>query len=280
MPPPITSSRFGRAVERQRAGRVDHPRVVVRDERQRHRLGAGRDDRLLEADRLRAAVASTSSWFGGGEAAVAGDHGDLALLGQPRQAAGQLLDHPVLPAAQLVDVDRGVGEADAVRRHVLRLVDDLGGVQQRLRRDAADVEAHAAERRPALDQHYLLAEVGGPERGGVAARTRAEHEHLGVVVALRGDRRRGGRRRRRSPRRRGCAAGRMPRRRAGACERRRSGRPRETRSPVLTLTSFHGLRLRSRHFHGGLIGLQRDQRVLGLDRRRRAATWTSMTGSP
>ena len=66
----------------------------------------------------------------------------------------------------------------------LRLGDHLGGVQQRLGRDAADVEADAAQGRPALDQHHLLAEVGGAEGGGVAAGTGAQHQHLGVEVAL------------------------------------------------------------------------------------------------
>ena len=46
------------AVELQRAGAVDHARVVMRDEGQRHRLGAGGDDRLLEGDGVRRAVAA------------------------------------------------------------------------------------------------------------------------------------------------------------------------------------------------------------------------------
>ncbi|HSK42052.1 MAG TPA: biotin/lipoyl-containing protein, partial [Arenibaculum sp.] len=45
-------------------------------------------------------------------------HGDLALLAQTGEAAGQALDHAVLPGAQLVDVDRRLAEADAVRGHV------------------------------------------------------------------------------------------------------------------------------------------------------------------
>ena len=156
MPPPITSRRFGTPSSSSAPVEVDHPRVVVRDERQGHRLGAGGDDRLLEADGLRPPSApSTSSWFGEVKRPVPCDDRDLALLGEAGEAAGQLLDHAVLPAAQLVEVDRGLGEAKAVMAHLLRLVDHLGGVQQRLRRDAADVQADAAEGRPALDQHHL-----------------------------------------------------------------------------------------------------------------------------
>ena len=57
-------------------------------------------------------------------------------------------------------------------------------MQQRLGRDAADIEAHAAERGFLLDQHHLLAEVGSAERGGVAAGAGAEHDDFGVDVAF------------------------------------------------------------------------------------------------
>ena len=62
---------------------------------------------------------------------------------------------------------------------------------KRLRRNAADVQADAADARVALDQDHLLAEVGGPKRRGVAAGPGAEHQHLGVegrVGVLRGAR--------------------------------------------------------------------------------------------
>ena len=121
------------------------------------------------------------------EAAGAGDHRDLALLGEAGQPAGQALDHAVLPPAQLVDVDGGRGEGQAGMAHLVRLLDHLRGVQQGLGRDAADVQADAAERGPALHQHHLLAEIGGAEGRRVAAGAGAEHQHLRVVVALRRD---------------------------------------------------------------------------------------------
>ena len=55
-----------------------------------------------------------------------------------------------------------------------------------LRRDAADVQADAAERREALDQHRLHAEVGGAEGGRVAAGAGAEHEHVALEVGAAG----------------------------------------------------------------------------------------------
>ena len=54
-----------------------------------------------------------------GEPADALHDRHLALLGEAGQPAGQALDHAVLPAAQLVEVDLGRGEGEAVRGHLL-----------------------------------------------------------------------------------------------------------------------------------------------------------------
>ena len=59
----------------------------------------------------------------------------------------------------------------------------------------------------ALDQHRLHAEVGGAERGAVAARAGAEHEHLALDVGLAG-----------------VGRGARDRARARGCRRRRRGR--------------------------------------------------------
>ncbi len=113
-----------------------------------------------------------------GEAAVTADRGDLALFGQPGETAGEPADDTVLPRPQLADVDPRSAERDAVLAHLLGLGDDFGGVQEGFGRYAANVEADPAERRPAVHHHDLLAEVGGPERGRVAARSGTEDEHL------------------------------------------------------------------------------------------------------
>ena len=77
---------------------------------------------------------------------------DLALLGQHAQAAGQLLDDRALPAAQLLEVDLRRAEGDAMGAHLLGVLDDLGRMQQRLGGNAADIQTHAAQRRPTLHQ--------------------------------------------------------------------------------------------------------------------------------
>ena len=127
----------------------------------------------------------------------------------------------------------------------------LDGMQPTLRQTPPSVAI-------ALDQHGLHAEVGGAERGGVAAGTRAQHEHLAFDVGLAGVRRRGGGRRRgrlgatltrrvavRSPARgRGLwraappPAARAPRRAASAVVSVRIRLPSDTLSPTLTFTSF------------------------------------------
>ena len=104
------------ALQQQRAGGVDDA-LVLGHERQLHRLRAGRDDRLGELDDLLAAAVgrdATSRWCGSRKLPTPRHHLDLARLGHAGQAAGELLDHAVLEAAQLVDVDLGRAVLDAV----------------------------------------------------------------------------------------------------------------------------------------------------------------------
>jgi hypothetical protein len=64
------------------------------------------------------------------------------------------------------------------RRH---LVDHGGHVEERLRGDAAHVEADAAEHGVALDEGDPLAEVRRAEGGGVAAGAGAEDDDVEAV---------------------------------------------------------------------------------------------------
>ena len=172
---------FGDAGELEGAGGVDDPGVVVGEEREGDRFGAGGDDGLAEGDGAAGPVLGGDlELVGGGEPAGAGGDGDLALLGQAGEAAGEAGDDGVLPGPEPVEVDGRVAEGEAVSGHLLRLADDPGGVEEGLGGDAADVEADAAERGPALDQGGGPAEVGGPEGGRVAAGAGPEHEEFGL----------------------------------------------------------------------------------------------------
>ncbi len=166
-------------------------------------------------------------------------------------------------------------------RHGFHCRHHLGGVQQRLGRNTADVEADPAQRWIALHQHRLHAQIGGPERSGIAARPGAEHHHLGMNVA---------------------ALGHIARTRRGS---RGARRRRLTRAPVSAVAScahplvfgFRGLRrgrlgrlqrgdhralgdavtdrnvhlrnlarVGARHVHRRLVAFQRDERLLDVHR--------------
>ena len=115
-------------LELQRAGGIDDARIVG-NERQLHRLTAGGDDRLLEPDGLllaglvlaRARRQLDLDVIRIEEAADAAHDVDLARLGHAGEAAGELLDHAFLEAAQLVDVDLRRAVLDAVPAQRLRL---------------------------------------------------------------------------------------------------------------------------------------------------------------
>ncbi len=95
------------ALQRQRAGGVDHARVIGH-EGQAHGLAAGGDDGVLEGDDLLGAgllLARAGGFFhfevvGADEGAVAAHHGHLAHLGHLGQAAGELANDFFLVAAQ------------------------------------------------------------------------------------------------------------------------------------------------------------------------------------
>jgi hypothetical protein len=73
-----------------------------------------------------------------------------AFAQQRGHAAGEAVDDAVLPAHGLRDVDAGLGHADAQRRAAAwwRAVELLGHMDQRLGRNAADVQAGAAQLPP------------------------------------------------------------------------------------------------------------------------------------
>ena len=196
MPPPTTSMRFGIWRNSKRAGGIDDARVV-RHERQFHRLRSGGNDRVGE---LHDGLAGTIRMHGLDmvrieEAARGRDDGNLARLGHVGQPASELADDVVLERPERVEIDLRRAVGDAVGGHGLDFVHDGGGVQQRLGRDAADIEADAAKHLPALDQDGIEAEIRCSERRRIAARTGPENDDIACdITAARV--RRGGRRRR------------------------------------------------------------------------------------
>ena len=132
-------------------------------------------------------VSSTSTMVRIEELADAADDLDLARLGHAGEPAGQLADDLVLPAAQLGEVDLRRAERDAVRRPA----SSLSSITAAMCSSAFDGMQPTLRHTPpsagvALDQHRLHAEVRGAERGAVAARAGAEHQHLALDVDLAG----------------------------------------------------------------------------------------------
>ncbi len=183
MPPPMTSRRFmlggssSAPVESMMRGSSGKPGSFTG-------FRARRDDALVERDAFALPSSPfTSTTFGADELAVTGDDVDLALLGQHLQAAGELLDDARLPVAQLVEVDGGLAEGRR-RAPPSELASSMtfaacsrafDGMQPTLR--------HTPPRLcPALDEGDLQAEVGGAERGGVAAGAGAQDEELSLAV--------------------------------------------------------------------------------------------------
>ena len=141
---------------------------------------------------------------------------------------------------------------------MLCLVHDRSDVQERFRRDAADIQADAAERRITFDQNAVQAEVGGAEGGRITARTGTQHQHVTSHV--------------------GCAAVGLGCGRCGNRRCRRGGRTRRGRRHHRTLRLEQGddrpLRdlvpdldpqllddagVRGWNFHRRLVGFERDE---------------------
>jgi hypothetical protein len=180
---------LGYLFQGQRARAVHHARVFGH-EGQAHGLAAGGDDGALECDDLLGAgllLPGAGGFFhldvvGADEMAVTAHGGHLAHLGHRAQPTRELADDLFLVAAQLVDVDHGYAEVHAKVAQVADLVHHGGHVQQRLGRDAAHVQADAAQRGVAFDDHDFQAQVRRAERRRVAARAAAEHQHVALQV--------------------------------------------------------------------------------------------------
>ena len=169
-------------VQFQRAGRIDDLAacIVHGHAGQRGDRRTGGDDDVLR----RHLLAIHFDGVGAGEAGQALEPGHLVLLEQIFDAAGQALDgidalalHGGQVEAHLVDLDAQLGE-----RAVGGFVIEFRGVQQRLRRDAADVEAGAAQRLAAFGAGGLQAQLSSADRGDIA--TWASTDNQDVIIEI------------------------------------------------------------------------------------------------
>src|SRR5262249_38289707 len=106
------------------------------------------------------------------------DVSDLAVLARLDESVGESVNNLLLASPERADVDLRRREVNAPALGFTGVGDELGGVQQGLRGDAADVQAGAARLGGCVDQRNLQTAVGGEERGGVAPRASAQDDEL------------------------------------------------------------------------------------------------------
>ena len=138
---------------------------------------------MLEGDARRPRAGLDGELVRPDEAPLAAHDLDAAALREPGEARREALHDGVLARAQLREIELRGAELDAGARELARFADHLGEVQEGLRRDAADVQAHAAELFVALDQHHVEPEIGRSKRSGVTSGPRAQHDHARAPVA-------------------------------------------------------------------------------------------------
>ena len=168
------------ALELERAGGGDHHLLVDLDARQAGHVGARGDDDVLRLEHLvRAVLGRHLHLARRGDARGAEEGIDLVLLEQELDALGVAVDALLLEGQHRLEIERRRADADAeVGEMIARILEHVRGMQQGLRRNAADVEAGAAMGLALLDDGGLEAELGGPDGADVAAGTGADDDEI------------------------------------------------------------------------------------------------------
>src|SRR6266700_1840378 len=175
-------------------------RIVTSDPRRRQTLPISRPMTPAPMTPRRLGTSGIASARAGvHEAAAAVEERDLVLLEQVDDAVVARLHHLVLAPEHLGEIELEALHAHAVIGEVMPgLLEVLGGLQQGLGRDAADVGARAPQRGlavgalPLVHAGGLEAELRGADRGDVTARPAADdydvkrlsHEVIGKSIRL------------------------------------------------------------------------------------------------
>ena len=105
--------------------------------------------------------------------------GNAALLAQLEQMARHRIGDAILLGAQSREVDLRLGELDPELSRVVRPMNDIGGMQERLRRNATNMEAGAARLRGRIDERRLNLAIRREKGSRVPAGSAAENEEVG-----------------------------------------------------------------------------------------------------
>ncbi|EGE56106.1 hypothetical protein RHECNPAF_750070 [Rhizobium etli CNPAF512] len=174
--------RFRHLVERDAAGGRDDGLFIDLDLHAGNAgdIRTGGDDDVLAFDLLHLAVRGGNGNLAGRDDLAGALEGiDLVLLEQEGDAIDIRLHRRILVRHHIAKVERRRRNVDAERAHaVTGLMEHFGGMQQRLRRNAADVQAGAAIGGALFDNGDLEAELGCLDGADIAARAGSDNDHI------------------------------------------------------------------------------------------------------
>ena len=171
--------RLGNVGQLESGRRIEHSRAVERQRRDARGMRTGGENAVLELQigRRRSAPAIRHR-SGTGQRAPAPAELHLAQRPTCPTPPVSLSTTPCLNDRSLAMSTSGSGNVTPQALACRGLVDDFRDVQQRLRRNAAAIEADAAGVLLLVDERDLHAEIGGVECRGIAARPGAEDRNL------------------------------------------------------------------------------------------------------
>ena len=140
-------------------------------------------------DVLRAAGAAAAALGGDLDDALAGDlpkpvmRSTLFFLKRNSMPFRVRVDDALLAVWTTFQSRVDVADGDAELFRLLDLRPDVGVFEERLRGDAAAVEACTAEERILLDDGHFHAELAGADAGYITARTAADDDHVVLLFS-------------------------------------------------------------------------------------------------
>ncbi len=104
---------------------------------------------------------------------------DLVLLHQELDALDVAVNRLVLEHQHLLQIELGLADADAhLGEGMTGFLEQFGRMQQRLRRDAADIETGAAEGRALFNDSHLHAELRRANGADITAGAGADDNEI------------------------------------------------------------------------------------------------------
>src|SRR2546428_13780913 len=169
-------------LEFERLLRADDHQPIESKRREIRRTAARRDDRVRDREVLEAARSPDLQRVRPGEGREARDDVDAVPLAELADAVHEALHDGRFPLLQPDEVHLDRSRLHAALPRALDRVDDVPGVDEGLARDAAVVQALAAEP-VALDEEDALPELCAPDRGRIPSRAGANDHDVAVAGA-------------------------------------------------------------------------------------------------